>query len=164
MSLSNPMVIQTEGPRIVCAPPWCEGEITIAVSPERVLAELSDFEQYPQLFPRVRTATIISEEIRHLSLAMPFPLQDRDYAIAVTIEEESIYFVPAPFPITPNVVRLPDFAGRWVLTPDGPNQTVVRYIWHTDLGADIPSWAIRRAWSIQGNEVLGRLKLALEEG
>jgi carbon monoxide dehydrogenase subunit G len=162
LSLPGAEVIQASGPRITCQPPWCSGEIAIDAPPAAVMDTLMDFSQYPVVFPRVREVVALSESVTHITLAMPFPLQDRDYVITAVYERDSFYFEPVDYPEVDGVVRLADFSGRWMLTPAGTG-TTVRYIWHTDLGADIPSWAVSRAWSTQGNEVLGRLKDAVEQ-
>ena len=160
-------VVQAASPRIACAPPWCEARIDIQAPPEVVEAVLLDFAAYPEVFPRVRAAEA-SGDLVHVTLAMPFPLSDRDYVVSMRAPSPGVFVAePAPdaVPETEGVVRLPDFAGRWELSPlaDGA-QTRARYIWHTDLGADIPTWAVERAWRTQGQEILGRLKVAAEEG
>lgn len=161
-SLSGAVLVQDADPRIACSAPWCEGEIVIDASSSEIVATLLNFERYTEIFPRVRSARAVSEGVLHLTMAMPFPLQDRDYVVQMVNEGEELYFEPVPHPTVSGVVRLSDFAGRWILTPNEHGGTVVRYIWHTELGADIPAWATHRTWLVQGNEILRRLKQALE--
>lgn len=159
-------VVQEAAPRIVCQPPWCEATLDIAASPEAIRAILMDFSRYPQVFPRVRSALpVAGGRGVQVTLGMPFPLADRDYV--VEMQGDPLHFVamPLPHPEVPGVVRLPDFAGRWHLVPSEEGEgTQVRYLWHTDLGADIPAWAVQRAWVTQGNEILLRLRDAAEGG
>lgn len=162
-SLPAAELVQAAAPRIACSAPWCEGEIVIDAPKSVIVSTLLDFDRYTQIFPRVRSAVAASAGVLHLTMAMPFPLSDRDYVVQMVNVGDELYFEPVPHPITSEAVRLPDFAGRWILTPDGHGGTVVRYIWHTDLGTDIPGWATHRAWIVQGNEVLRRLKQALEQ-
>jgi len=161
-ALTGATTIQADSPRIACAPPWCEGEIFIDAPPQEVRATLLDFSGYTELFPRVGSVKQLDAGGIHLTLSMPFPLQDRDYVATAVMGETTIVMTPRPHPLVTDVVRLPDFAAHWSIEPEGDGCRV-RYIWHTDLGADIPSWALQRAWTTQGNEVLGRLKLAVEE-
>ena len=161
-SLSGTEVVQEAEPRIACSAPWCEGEIVINATRSEIVATLLDFDRYTEIFPRVRAASAVSEGVLHLTMAMPFPLQDRDYVVQMVNTGDELYFEPVPHPTVSGVVRLSDFAGRWILVPNDRGGTVVRYIWHTDLGADIPDWATHRTWLVQGNEILRRLKQALE--
>lgn len=155
-------VIQASGPHIACQPPWCAATIWVDAPPEEVLAILMDFKAYPKVFPRVRSVELLQDgRAVHITLAMPFPLADRDYVVQMQGEGLQFAVVPMPWPEVPGVVRLPAFAGRWALVPD-QGGTTVRYLWHTDLGADIPDWAVRRAWVTQGNEILLRLRDAAE--
>lgn len=161
-TLPGAAVIQEADPRIVCARPWCIGEISIDAPPEVVRATLLDFSQYPTLFPRVRSVVAVREDVVHVTLAMPFPLQDRDYVITAASSGDDLTLVPVAHPAVDGVVRLTEFSGRWTFAADGEG-TRVQYAWHTELGADIPEWAWERAWRTQGNEILGRLKRGVED-
>jgi hypothetical protein len=41
-------------------------------------------------------------------------------------------------------------------------QTEVTYIWNGELLGDFPDWALKEAWTKQGNEVLTWLQESLE--
>lgn len=160
-ALPGGTLIQEAGPRITCAPPWCVGELSIDAPPEVVRATLQNFSHYPTMFPRVRSVESVSGDVVHVTLQMPFPLQDRDYIIRATSAGDELTLLPVAHPLVEGVVRLPEFSGRWTFQPEGEGTAVV-YVWHTDMGADIPEWAWERTWRTQGSEVLGRLKRYVE--
>ena len=100
---------------------------------------------------------------------MPFPLAPRDYiakftrtptAAGFTLSWEATEHPDAP--MTDACVRLLHTAGTWTVEPLSESQSTVHYRWNAELGGDVPGWALPRAWQMQGDEVLGRLKTAAE--
>ena len=146
--------------------PWCQARATIDAGVGEIDAVLRDFAGYPRVFPRVGAVRVLAADTVYFSLAMPFPLADREYVarFARRVEGETVRFdwesVESAVPRT-DAVRLAEFAGTWTLRPEGGG-TAVTYTWQADLGGDVPAWALPRAWATQGNEVLSKLAAAVE--
>ena len=60
-------------------------------------------------------------------------------------------------------IRLPNAAGEWYLRRIDDTSTEVVYTWNGELGGDFPSFALTRAWTTQGNEMIVWLKESLDE-
>jgi len=131
---------------------------------------IEDKVNYPNIFKRVESVTIITDEIVHIVLDMPFPFYGRDYIVSYTQHEEngdSIYRFQAVnnsgIPIHEDYVRLVHAAGEWRLHSLDDKSTEVTYMWNGELLGDFPNWALPQAWETQGVEVLTWLKDAIKE-
>ena len=149
--------------------PWCTATVQIDAPIASVEAVLSDFNGLPAVFPRIQSSTRLAENTIHVILEMPFPLAPRDYIARFTREmsgdEVRLSWTAAEHPAAPlseDAVRLLHTAGSWTLRPLSDAQTEVCYYWNAELGGDVPNWALPRAWQMQGDEVLGRLRSAAE--
>ena len=149
---------------------WCKARSIIKAPINIISTIIEDKTNYPAVFKRVESATIITDEIVHIILDMPFPLYGRDYIVSYTQHEEngdSIYRFKAVknsgIPVHEDYVRLVNAAGEWHLHSINGNTTEVTYTWNGELLGDFPNWALTRAWETQGKEVLTWLKDALEE-
>ncbi|MFT5681941.1 MAG: putative membrane protein [Myxococcota bacterium] len=149
--------------------PWCTASVTIDAPAAQVEGILSDFSGLPSIFPRIESSSQLDENIIHVVLEMPFPLAPRDYVAKFTREEAAgetrLHWIAVEHPAAPLSeahVRLLSTAGTWTIRPDSETTTEVIYRWNAELGGDVPSWALPRAWQMQGDEVLGRLKVAAE--
>ena len=114
--------------------------------------------------------TIITDEIVHIVLDMPFPLYGSDYIVSYAQYEEngdSIYRFQSVknsgIPVHKDYVRLINAAGEWRLHSLDDIRTEVTYTWNGELLGDFPDWALTRAWGTQGNEVLNWLKEAVQD-
>ena len=148
---------------------WCRAKLTINVPLERISKIIENKANYPNVFKRVESATIITDEIVHIVLDMPFPFYGRDYIVSYTQHKEngdSIYQFQAVknsgIPIHEDYVRLINAAGEWRLHWLDDKNTEVTYTWNGELLGDFPNWALTRAWETQGEEVLTWLKDALK--
>ena len=148
---------------------WCRALTIISGSVEEVQKIIENKENYPQVFKRIEKTTILSGEIVHIVLDMPFPFYGRDYIVRYTqIQEENdmIYRFTAVedsgIPVHEDYVRLKHAAGEWRLQSLDSNNTEVTYIWNGELLGDFPDWALTQAWKTQGREVLTWLKNAIE--
>ena len=108
-----------------------------------------------------------NNNIVHVILDLPGMFNNRDYVVkfksiknnnAIVYEFESIHDLIEP---NNNSVRLVNAGGKWKLESINNNLTKVTYIWNGDMSGNFPSWGLKRAWTKQGNEVLGNLKTAL---
>lgn len=149
---------------------WCRARTTINASLESISKIIENKANYPQVFKRVESATIITNEIVHIVLDMPFPFYGRDYIVSYTQHEENsdtIYRFQAVqnsgIPVHEDYVRLINAAGEWRLHAMASESTEVTYLWNGELLGDFPDWALTRAWETQGVEVLNWLRDAIGE-
>ena len=126
-------------------------------------------ENYSKVFKRIEKTTVLSDEIVHIILDMPFPFYGRDYIVRYTQHQEEndiIYQFQAVknsgIPIHEDYVRLVQAAGEWRLHSLDDKNTEVTYTWNGELLGDFPNWALPKAWETQGVEVLTWLKEAAQ--
>ena len=148
---------------------WCRASSTILASIEEIQKIIEDKKNYPNIFKRVESVTIITDEIVHIILDMPFPFYGRDYIVRYTQfqeENEMVYRFTAVensgIPVHEDYIRLIHAAGEWRLHALDSNSTEVTYIWNGALLGDFPNWTLTRAWETQGEEVLTWLKEAIQ--
>ena len=149
---------------------WCRANSTLNAPIEKISTIIEDKTNYPAVFKRVESATIITDEIVHIVLDMPFPFYGRDYIVSYTQYEEngdSIYRFQSVknsgIPVHEDYVRLANAAGEWRLHSLDAENTEVTYTWNGELLGDFPDWALTRAWETQGKEVLTWLKEAVQD-
>ena len=113
---------------------------------------------------------VVSEDVVHIRLDMPYFISDRDYIVEYTMIKESGKTVFAfdsglygQKPLLKGSVRLPNASGAWVVEPISDDSTRVSYIWNGELLGDFPSWALNNAWETQGGEVFVWLKNYLNQ-
>ena len=148
---------------------WCKSSSTISASIEGVQKIIEDKENYPKVFKRIEKTTVLTDEIVHIILDMPFPFYGRDYIVRYTQLQDKndiIYRFTSvensEIPVYEDYVRLIHAAGEWRLHSLDSISTKVTYIWNGELLGDFPSWALTRAWKTQGQEVHTWLKDAVE--
>ena len=149
---------------------WCKSTSIIKAPLKTISTLIEDKVNYPNVFKRVESVTIITDEIVHIVLDMPFPFYGRDYIVSYTQYEENGDFIyrfqavnNSGIPIHEDYVRLINAAGEWRLRSLDDNNTEVTYIWNGELLGDFPNWALPQAWETQGVEVLTWLKDAMKE-
>ena len=149
---------------------WCKATSTIKAPLITISTLIEDKINYPNIFKRVESVTIITDDIVHIVLNMPFPFYGRDYIVSYTQHKkngDSIYRFQAVnksgILIHEDYVRLVHAAGEWRLHSLDDKNTEVTYAWNGELLGDFPDWALPRAWETQGIEVLTWLKDALKE-
>ena len=133
------------------------------------LAELIlDLENYPNIFKRVTSAEIISSNVVHITLDMPFPFAIRDYIVRFDIEKNdsswTFSYSSVKGGVTdpkPGHVRLKDAAGMWKLKKISQSNTLITYTWNGQLLGNFPEFGLEKAWITQGNEVFYWLTSAL---
>ena len=125
------------------------------------LAELIlDLENYPNIFKRVTSSEIISSNVVHITLDMPFPFAIRDYIVRFNIEKNDSSWTFSYSSVKegvsdpkPGYVRLNDAAGIWKLKRISQSNTLVTYTWNGQLLGNFPEFGLEKAWITQGNEV-----------
>ena len=149
---------------------WCRAKSTLQAPIESISTIIENKANYPAVFKRVESVTLITDEIVHIVLDMPFPFYGRDYIVSYTQYEEngdSIYRFQSVknsgIPVQEDHVRLIHAAGEWRLHSLDAENTEVTYTWNGELLGDFPDWALTRAWGTQGKEVLNWLKEAVQD-
>ena len=148
---------------------WCKATSSIKAPLKTISTLIEDKVNYPNVFKRVESVTIITDEIVHIVLDMPFPFYGRDYIVSYTQHEEngdSIYRFQSVnnsgIPIHEDYIRLINAAGEWRLHSLNRSSAEVTYIWNGEFLGDFPDWALTQALETHGREVLTWLKDAIE--
>ena len=148
---------------------WCRAKSILNAPIVDIQSIIEDKSNYPNVFKRVESVEIISDEIVYIALDMPFPFFGRDYVVKYIQKQNNGDFiyqfhavVNPHAPTDDDYIRLVNAAGEWKLTSLNSNQTEVSYTWNGELLGDFPNWALTRAWKQQGLEVITWLKEATE--
>jgi len=148
---------------------WYQAKSTLKAPIESISTIIEDKANYPTVFKRVESVTLITDEIVHIILDMPFPFYGRDYIVSYAQYEEngdSIYRFQSVknsgIPVHEDYVRLIHAAGEWRLHSLDAENTEVTYTWNGELLGNFPDWALTKAWKTQGDEVLNWLKEAVQ--
>ena len=148
---------------------WGKSRTTLPYSLQNIASLLEDKGNYTEVFKRVTVSQVLEENVVYLVLDMPFPFSSRDYIVKYTQLNENgdqVYQFHSVnsnlISLNENNVRLLHAAGEWRLTPQKNNETIVTYTWNGELLGDFPDWALTRAWTTQGVEVLEWLRESLE--
>ena len=149
--------------------PFCKASTEISASMEEIIQLLEDKENYYQIFERIEYSKLLTPEIVHIKLDMPFPFSGRDYIVIYSqnkIDNNFYYQFEAttqiPIDVDKDYIRLKNAAGGWILQPVDKNTTKLTYMWNGQLLGDFPDWALTRAWVEQGNEVMTWIEEALQ--
>ena len=149
--------------------PFCKASTEISASMEEIIQLLEDKENYYQIFERIEYSKLLTPEIVHIKLDMPFPFSGRDYIVIYSqnkIDNNFYYRFEAttqiPIDVDKDYIRLKNAAGGWILQPVNENTTKLTYMWNGQLLGDFPDWALTRAWVEQGNEVMTWIEEALQ--
>ncbi len=148
---------------------WCKAEKILPFNMKKIADIVENKANYPNVFKRIEKTMILSKDIVHIILDMPFPFDNRDYIVQYVSEKSPIeynYTFTAynemEIPERNNYVRLINAGGRWTLIPMSDGNTKVSYLWNGELRGDFPDWGLERAWKVQGTEVLNWLNEALK--
>jgi len=140
--------------------PWCRSFGVIAAPMEQVSQALQNMRYNAGAFEAVVKIDVISDDVLHIVLDYPAPLDDRDYVARYTFSQQGeahlFSWVPdaaSQVPVADGVVRLPKFAGEWKLTPKGEG-TAVRYTWHGEINGSFPAFGYTQARKKAGHEAL----------
>ena len=149
--------------------PFCKATKIISSTMEELIQLLEDKENYYKIFERIEYSKLLTSEIVHIKLDMPFPFSGRDYIVKYTksnIKNDFIYSFEATTEIAISIdddyVRLVNASGGWILHPIDEHTTELTYMWNGELLGDFPDWALTRAWVEQGNEVITWIEDALQ--
>ena len=148
---------------------WCRVKAKLDAPITDIKKIIEDKENYPNIFKRIETTQIITDEIVYIALDMPFPFAGRDYVVKYIQEQKGIDFIyrfhAVVHPEVPKInkyIRLINAGGEWRLNSLDSMHTQIIYTWNGELLGDFPDWALKRAWKQQGLEVMTWLKEAVE--
>ena len=149
--------------------PWCKSKIYLNYSTDRILEVIKNIANYELIFDSVIHSKEYDNNIVHITLDLPGMFSNRDYVVQFNLLEDKksntiVYefkSIKDFIKIDQNYVRLLNAGGQWRLKSIADNLTEVTYIWNGDMSGNFPSWGLKRAWTKQGNEVLGNLKSAV---
>ena len=149
---------------------WCRTITVLPYSLDKVSKMIEDVDNYHNIFDRVTSSDVLTNDVVHIRMDMPFPISDRDYIVKYSTQKEQEY-ISYKFksvrdhnvPVSGNCIRLANAAGEWYLKEVDSSSTEVVYTWNGELAGDFPNWALTRAWNKQGNEMLVWLRESLEE-
>ena len=149
---------------------WCRVKAKLDAPIADIRKIIEDKENYPNIFKRIETTQIITDEIVYIALDMPFPFAGRDYVVKYIQEQKGIDFIyrfhAVVHPEVPKInkyIRLINAGGEWRLNSLDSTQTEITYTWNGELLGDFPSWALKRAWKQQGLEVITWLNEAIDK-
>ena len=149
---------------------WCRAKSILEASINDIQKIIEDKANYPNVFERIETTKIITDEIVYIALDMPFPFASRDYVVKYIqeqVDDEFIYHFHAVIhpeePLYNKYVRLIHASGGWQLKSLDSTKTEITYTWNGELLGDFPNWALTRAWKQQGMEVMTWLEEAVEK-
>ena len=140
--------------------PWCRSFGLVHAPIDQVSNALQNMRYNAGMFEAVVKIDVISDDVLHIVLDYPAPLDDRDYVARYTYAQQGddhvFTWVPdsaSQVPVAEGVVRLPNFAGEWRLTPRGDG-TWVRYTWQGEINGSFPAFGYSQARKKAGHEAL----------
>ena len=149
---------------------WCRTKSTIDAPIIQVQKLIENKIDYPNVFKRIKKTEIITDGIVYIALDMPFPFSDRDYVVKYVHGNEGsdlLYSYHSVLhdeaPLLKGHVRLVNSMGEWRLKILNDNKTEITYTWNGELLGDFPDFALTRAWTEQGDEVMNWLRESLNK-
>ena len=149
---------------------YCKASTVYNSSPRQIKHILDDKSNYHNIFKRMEFCRSLTNEIVHIRLDLPFPFYGRDYIVEYEYFKmnDFEYYIynstnKVNIELNKKYVRLPNASGLWVIEPISNNSTKLTFIWNGELLGNFPDWALTRAWTTQGNEVLTWIQESLNK-
>ena len=149
---------------------WCRAKSTLEAPISDIRRIIEDKKNYPNIFKRIESIKMITDEVVYIALDMPFPFAGRDYVVKYIqeqVDDEFIYcfyaVIHPDVPLHSKYIRLIHASGGWRLKSLDSTKTEITYTWNGELLGDFPNWALTRAWKQQGLEVMTWLEEAVEK-
>lgn len=152
-------------------------ECTLQVTLPQLVFIILDIDASKKWIYSTKSATTIKQvspqELFYYSeLDMPWPVTNRDFIAhikvtqdaatkIVTVDAEN---VPGFVPVKPNIIRVKQSVGKWVLVPAGPNAVKVEYTLLTDPGGSLPAWLVNMFITKGPYESFSKLKEHIKGG
>ena len=129
-------------------------EMSIKASVEDVQAAILNVKNLPKWNYKTEKAVLIkkintNELLVHMYLDFPWPLKNRDNVSHISVitsaggsvEIKIEAYNGDEVPVQKDYVRMHNFSGYWLLTPNGKYVDIVQQM-YGDLEGDLPSWII----------------------
>jgi hypothetical protein len=147
--------------------PWCRSTGLVPNGLADVNATLQRMSEHQDLFDSIVRIDVLAPDTLHIVLDYPTGISDRDYVAKYTRSEagDTVVYrwepvVHAGAPETSDVVRLPNMAGEWRLSPAENGQTRVVYLWQADVLGSFPGFMLNKARTIAGTKALEDIRKA----
>lgn len=148
--------VQVETSRHGSETPWIRGTFDVSVTPDKVVAALSDFKRYKEIFaPALESVTVLAsspDNARlHLVWPYPSPFRDRDAVVVYRMERLAngaglLTWRSEAKPTDPKRgVRIERVQGETRIEPLNGGAHVV-YTYFGDLGGNFPASINERVW------------------
>jgi ribosome-associated toxin RatA of RatAB toxin-antitoxin module len=114
---------------------------------------ITDFEQYPELFPDCESAEMIQHPVSnvylyHMIIKVPFPLARRDIVQQLILEEAGnkvavqINSRPDQLEVQSDFVRMKKADGFWEVVQISDDKISVKFQYLADPGGGVPPWLV----------------------
>lgn len=145
---------------------WCRAFGHVAKGVDPIARIIEDRANYPRYYSHVAKTDLLAADVLRVELDLPPIIGDRDWVIRTSrVDEGSTRYyrwVPVPdgAPEVDGVLRLPQAAGEWQLTPDSAG-TALRYTWQAEYGGHLPGWLLTRIRAETGMEMISNTQKAV---
>lgn len=131
-----------------------KGEGIVGVEIDAIVDLLRDSSRFKDWFPNTSESRLLERDgdvsYQYSVMSMPWPISDRDniFRLVFTRDEStgrvelSIAAAPDYHPVQRRHHRVTRAKGSWLLTPNGPDETHVRFTMHLEPGGGIPVWMV----------------------
>jgi ribosome-associated toxin RatA of RatAB toxin-antitoxin module len=130
-------------------------ECDLTATPSQLVALVMDINTAPDWVYHVKSAKLVKQvsptELYYYSeVSLPWPAANRDFVAHLTVSQDTDTkivtidgpAVPGFVPVKSGIVRIDHSAGKWSISPLGPNQIHVEYSIHVDPGGTLPAWLV----------------------
>jgi START domain len=127
----------------------CEVDATLS----QLVAALMDIKNSEEWLYHTAGNYIVKQvspsEVYYYSLVeMPWPVNDRDFIAHLIVSQDAatkVVTIDAPcvadmVPVKPDIVRIANSKGKWVLSPVNKGRVKIVYTLHADPGGSLPAW------------------------
>jgi hypothetical protein len=151
-------------------------ECDLDATPSQLVALVMDVNTAPDWVSHVKSAKLIkqvsAEELYYYTeVSLPWPAANRDFVAhlivsqnpdtkVVTIDGPA---VPGFVPVKKGIVRIDHSFGKWIITPQGPDQLHVEYSIHVDPGGSLPIWLVNMFATDAPLQIFRSLKTQLQK-
>jgi hypothetical protein len=131
-----------------------KGEGVVDVDAKKIVALLRDANQFKKWFPNTSESKLIKRDgdtsYQYSVMDTPWPISDRDnvFRSVTKIDPKTgqvditVSAAPTAYPIQDGRHRVTKANGSWLLTPEGPDKTLVVFTMHLEPGGGLPDWLV----------------------
>jgi hypothetical protein len=150
----------------------CQLDATLS----QVVAVLMDVNTSPQWLFHTSSNYIVKQvspsELYYYSVVeMPWPVSDRDFVAHLKATQDAVTkvvtidgpCVAGMVAVKPNMVRITNSEGKWILSPLSKGRVKVSYTLHADPGGSIPAWLTNMFVTQGPSQSFKKLKVHLQK-